>query len=299
MKKTNKKRNRKSQNGKKVSWWSALVLTLCTCIIALFALRYLSGSSMNTNTAGNVPSSHQKTQATASLKPSPSLEPVVTAMPIPTSEPTPKVTEKPTPTPTPVEIELPYLLEVDKGNQRVNVFTVGKSGEYDLLVKTMICSTGEDPGTLKEGYYAMSDRYRWRLMFDRSYAQYACRIVDRILFHSVTYSARSADALNADNYENLGTPASHGCVRLTVKDAKWLYENCPKGTPIHVVERSERQPNKKEIDLPKLVSGQWDPTDPHRSNPDYDESLKVTKPDPTPYPGVTPKPTQFVWSDNK
>ena len=30
----------------------------------------------------------------------------------------------------------------------------------------------------------------------------------------------------------LGIPASHGCVRLKVEEAKWLYDNIPSGTKL-------------------------------------------------------------------
>ena len=33
----------------------------------------------------------------------------------------------------------------------------------------------------------------------------------------------------------LGTQASHGCVRLSVDDATWIYTNCPAGTTVKVV----------------------------------------------------------------
>ncbi|NLN87671.1 MAG: L,D-transpeptidase, partial [Syntrophomonadaceae bacterium] len=32
----------------------------------------------------------------------------------------------------------------------------------------------------------------------------------------------------------LGTPASHGCVRLATEDAQWLYRNIPTGTPVSI-----------------------------------------------------------------
>ena len=32
--------------------------------------------------------------------------------------------------------------------------------------------------------------------------------------------------------EKLGRPASHGCLRLTVSDAKWIYDNIPDGTTV-------------------------------------------------------------------
>lgn len=42
--------------------------------------------------------------------------------------------------------------------------------------------------------------------------------------------------LSVKSFEALGTPASHGCVRLLVSDAKWIYDNCKEGTIITVYE---------------------------------------------------------------
>ncbi len=46
-------------------------------------------------------------------------------------------------------------------------------------------------------------------------------------FHSVACSNPDPTySLAAGNYNMLGQPASHGCVRLCVRDAKWIYDNC-------------------------------------------------------------------------
>ena len=34
----------------------------------------------------------------------------------------------------------------------------------------------------------------------------------------------------------LGQKASHGCIRLKVKDAKWIYDTCPEGTTVVIQE---------------------------------------------------------------
>ena len=41
---------------------------------------------------------------------------------------------------------------------------------------------------------------------------------------------------NSDKYRwiNLGKPVSHGCVRLDINDAKWLYEFVPSGTTVKI-----------------------------------------------------------------
>ena len=30
----------------------------------------------------------------------------------------------------------------------------------------------------------------------------------------------------------LGHRASHGCIRMKVKEVKWIYDNCPEGTTV-------------------------------------------------------------------
>ena len=49
-----------------------------------------------------------------------------------------------------------------------------------------------------------------------------------ILFHSVPFDETQTVILD----DTLGTPASHGCIRLKVEDAKWLYDNIANDTKI-------------------------------------------------------------------
>ena len=41
-------------------------------------------------------------------------------------------------------------------------------------------------------------------------------------------------AVTQSSVNNLGRKASHGCVRLSVEDAKWIYNNCPVNTKVVV-----------------------------------------------------------------
>lgn len=53
------------------------------------------------------------------------------------------------------------------------------------------------------------------------------------LFHSVP-TDENGDYIVSEA-EKLGKPASHGCVRMSVPDAKWFYENIPTGTPVKII----------------------------------------------------------------
>ena len=60
------------------------------------------------------------------------------------------------------------------------------------------------------------------------WAQYAYYIQGDIMFHSVLYNQKGGP-VTSSSVRNLGSKASHGCVRMAVEDMKWLYENSTKG----------------------------------------------------------------------
>src|SRR5699024_5914383 len=81
--------------------------------------------------------------------------------------------------------------------------------------------------------------YDWRLLLGPSYGQYATRIYGGYLFHSVPYYSQHKDDVEYDQFNELGTPASLGCIRLAVVDVKWIYDNCPIGTPVVIYDDAE------------------------------------------------------------
>ena len=72
-------------------------------------------------------------------------------------------------------------------------------------------------------------------------------------------------------YNKLGTSASMGCVRLTVENAKWIYDNCPAGTTVRMVKNNNPLPIQPEqtqkLDVNDTKLRGWDPTDPDPANP--------------------------------
>ena len=143
-------------------------------------------------------------------------------------------TPKPTATPAP----MPYELRVDVTNQITRAYTYDEDGDYTVLVREMICSTGTRQNPTPLGTYTMpKSRARWGYFptWD-SHAQYLTRIDAANAFHSVLYTEPNEMALAVSSYKALGTRQSHGCVRLLVSDAKWIYDNCKAGTKIVVYE---------------------------------------------------------------
>ena len=53
------------------------------------------------------------------------------------------------------------------------------------------------------------------------------------MFHSVLYNQKEGKVTQS-SVNHLGSKASHGCVRLSVEDAKWIWTNCPANTKVIV-----------------------------------------------------------------
>lgn len=126
------------------------------------------------------------------------------------------------------------------------------------------CSTGAH-GNTYVGTYRTSNYYEWKLMNGNCWARYAVRFNNHELMHSVPYYRCSPDSLEYNQYNRLGTPASSGCCRLALCDAKWIYENTIPGTVVRVVKDPNliyplSRPNII-IDVKNAAIRGWDPTD--------------------------------------
>ena len=128
-----------------------------------------------------------------------------------------------------------YKLNISVADQKVYAYK-WVNGDYTDLVRSMTCSTGtrENPTPLGT-FSAAGAAGRWYYFQKfKCWAQYAYRIDGPILFHSVLYSEKDESTLRKGSVYALGSRASHGCVRLKVEDAKWIYNNCPAGTTVVV-----------------------------------------------------------------
>jgi hypothetical protein len=111
-----------------------------------------------------------------------------------------------------------------------HTLTVYKGRE---TVRRMKASGGRPESPTPMGCFYTGDRgYSfWSPRFGEG-ATYWVRLVGQVLIHSVPKDSRWET--KKDEHEKLGLPASHGCIRLDEKDAKWFYENVPRGTPVFI-----------------------------------------------------------------
>lgn len=131
--------------------------------------------------------------------------------------------------------KLPYRIEVSIDRQRVYVYELQDSGDYELT-QTFKCSTGLGNLTPRGIFLDGGPANVWHhfTKFD-CWARYSFEIDGDIMFHSVIYSERDTNTLRESSLYGLGQKASHGCVRLTVKSARWLFEHCAPGSFVVVI----------------------------------------------------------------
>jgi lipoprotein-anchoring transpeptidase ErfK/SrfK len=252
-----------------------LILLVCTCLdwVMVFSKDDAPASVTVPSPSPTVTASPTQTpRVTATPKPTPkpTPTPTPTSKPTPTPKPTPHATPEATPYVAPLNYNGEYVIYVNRLQNRVYVYGKDKNNEYRRLVKAFICSVGKDfISETPTGEHNTTQKYVWRSLHGGTYGQYATRIYGHYLFHSVPYTSMHKDSLISSEYNKLGTAASQGCIRLTVRDAKWIYDNCRIGTRVVIYDSDKIEPYVEpveKIDLTDSRAG-WDPTDPDVNNP--------------------------------
>ena len=119
-----------------------------------------------------------------------------------------------------------YLIMVDLTGQRTYVFK-GKKGEWKIT-ESFTCSTGTRDHPTPEGEYNTTMRTRFFNSFGYRCWWATGFIGGEYLFHSSPYTMTDEPKVCADR--TMGVPSSHGCIRMNIDDAKWIYDNIPIGT---------------------------------------------------------------------
>lgn len=115
-----------------------------------------------------------------------------------------------------------YLILVDCRSNRTAVYQ-WDNGWY--AVKEWACTTGANNCTVKGEFATNLKGYS----FGRGFTcYYYTQFHGDYLFHSVLYYQNSNRVMDG----RLGINASHGCVRLAIENAKWIYDTIPRGTKV-------------------------------------------------------------------
>ena len=99
------------------------------------------------------------------------------------------------------------------------------------LAKTMVCTDGKASTPTVKGNFEVKGRAPWLTSYSGDVkAKYKVRFYGNYYFHSILFDAKGKKIVDS----RLGESLSHGCVRLSVEDAKWVYDHIKDGTGVHV-----------------------------------------------------------------
>lgn len=118
-----------------------------------------------------------------------------------------------------------YLVMVDTAKTRVGVFQ-GKKGSWTLK-KYWICSVGKKSTPTPKGTFRI---YTRGYSFGSGFTCYwYSAFYGGYMLHSQTYYQGTFRIKGG----RLGKHCTHGCVRIDLKNAKWVYDHLPLGTTVH------------------------------------------------------------------
>ena len=122
-----------------------------------------------------------------------------------------------------------YLILVDRSACKVAVFSGAKNNWR--LKYYWSCCVGKASTPTISGSYTTTGYKAYSFGESKGYScYYATQIKGNYLFHSVLYYPYT----NTIKDGTMGKAVSHGCIRLTKTNAKWIYDNIKKGTKVYI-----------------------------------------------------------------
>jgi lipoprotein-anchoring transpeptidase ErfK/SrfK len=235
---------------------------ICVFLILVVVVRVAKDSSAQKNTVVTVTNNESFKEEES--------KPTATPTPSPTPTPTPEPTEVPfsvlAPTtlmsfeelvgdngdytlyqdiPTPPNNDT-YKLVINIFYQYITVFTKDSDGEFTIPTRYMICTTGKTSTPTPIGEFRTGEvHYRFNEFIGLGYfAQYWSQLFDDYYLHSILYTEKNAYRYTG-SYKNLGNNVSHGCIRMLVPDARWVWYNVAPGTLVEVIAGEENPEDAK------------------------------------------------------
>lgn len=120
-----------------------------------------------------------------------------------------------------------YLIWVDLYRQQVNIFN-GKKNSWKL-VKTMSCSSGKNSSPTVRGSFDIKSRGPI-LYSGNVIAKNKVNFYGAYYFHSILYNTKGTKVVDG----RLGQRLSHGCIRVSIENSKWIYDTIVNGTKVFI-----------------------------------------------------------------
>jgi lipoprotein-anchoring transpeptidase ErfK/SrfK len=118
-----------------------------------------------------------------------------------------------------------YLIAIDNNAHQVYIFR-GSANNWQT-VYVWDCGNGKASTPTVRGTFSVGNR---GYSFGHGYTcYYYTQFHGDYLFHSILYYQNTFREKDG----RLGAGVSHGCVRLSLDNAHWIYDNIPRGTTVH------------------------------------------------------------------
>lgn len=111
------------------------------------------------------------------------------------------------------------LITTNLKNRLTYVFKKGNNNQWELLYRWS-CSVGKPSTPTITGTFYIIGRKPY-FGTDAYRVKYATRIKGSYYYHSILFNAEGTEIIN----DTLGEAISHGCIRLAVENAQWIYDN--------------------------------------------------------------------------
>lgn len=157
----------------------------------------------------------------------------------------------------PARIQSQYYITINLNSQIARVYKKDAQGNpTGNPIRTFLVSTGmkymEYTKTPVCKFMVINDKHRWMNVTSDGapcWLQYVTFLMKinsisgstakgyhtGFMMHSETYDRQNENTLQAKEWNMLGYPRSHGCIRMRIVDCKWIYDNCKSGTIVEMV----------------------------------------------------------------
>lgn len=118
------------------------------------------------------------------------------------------------------------LITTNLKNRLTYVFVKGENNQWELLYRWS-CTVGKPSTPTITGTFYITGRKPY-FGSDVYRVKYATRIKGSYYYHSILFNPEGTEIIN----DILGEALSHGCIRLAVENAQWIYDNILDSTTV-------------------------------------------------------------------
>lgn len=140
--------------------------------------------------------------------------------------------------------ESPYFIYVEKGGHTLSIFEKDSYGLYTKRIYTWSTATGKTNLLTPVGVFAVGEKEEWHTWPAETFSPYATKFYSSddhyggLFIHGPLYGYKAFFSVYEYSVRMIGTNCSSGCLRTEAEAACFIYELCPEGTMVKIVEGS-------------------------------------------------------------